>query len=126
MKNVSIFLIVFGLCMIGDVYGKKSMITVKNEFSPKSRLVLKVHCKSKNDDIGIKYLEIGEIMSFSFKTNFWGTTEFWCDIYKGPDYKRFRGFTAYQAKGLFVKDGSSYNWLARDDGIYFHKNLLPT
>ncbi|AEE77228.1 S-protein 21 [Arabidopsis thaliana] len=126
MKNLSIFLFVVGLCMISDVYGKKSTITVKNELNPKNKNILKVHCKSKNNDIGVKYLKIGEVMSFSFKTNFWGTTEFWCNLYKGPDYKRYRGITAYQAIGLFAKDGSSYNWLARDDGIYFHKDSLPS
>ena len=65
-------------------------------------------------------------MSLSFKTNVCRTTWFWSDIYKRSSDKHFIGFTAYQAQALFVKDRSSYNWLFRDDGIYFHNALLPS
>lgn len=63
-------------------------------------------------------------MAYNFKTNFWGSTEFWCDVYSGPDYKLVIYFTAYKVVGMFAKDGSSDNWIAIEDGIYFHKDSL--
>ncbi|CAH2045298.1 unnamed protein product [Thlaspi arvense] len=126
MNNLSILLFVLGLCMSNDVYGDKSYITVKNELNPKGNRLLMAYCKSKNNMVGPRYLKFEEVMIFGFKTNFWGTTEFWCVVKKGPDYKRYGRFTAYKAVKMFVTDdGTKYNWLARDDGIYFHKGNFP-
>ncbi|ESQ32797.1 hypothetical protein EUTSA_v10005094mg [Eutrema salsugineum] len=133
MKNLSKFLFVFGLlCMISsDVQGDRSFITVKNELNPKDKAgprLIMAYCKSKNNMIGPRYLKFEEIMIFGFKTNVWGTTEFWCVVKEGPHYnKRYGSFTAYKAKGLFVKDdGTKWNWSAKDDGFYFHKGNMPS
>lgn len=40
--------------------------------------VLGVHCRSKDDDLGVHSLESGRSYSFHFKPNIWGTTEFTC------------------------------------------------
>lgn len=41
---------------------------------------LKLHCKSKNDDLGLKVIPSGGVWEFKFKTNFWGNTRFFCKV----------------------------------------------
>ncbi|OWM70949.1 S-protein homolog 6-like [Punica granatum] len=39
---------------------------------------LNIHCKSGDDDLGNQVVRSGEIYSFQFRVNFWGTTLFFC------------------------------------------------
>jgi hypothetical protein len=40
--------------------------------------VLFIHCKSRDDDLGMHNLVVGGKFSLSFRPNFWGTTLYWC------------------------------------------------
>ncbi|KAF8020574.1 hypothetical protein BT93_G1109 [Corymbia citriodora subsp. variegata] len=42
--------------------------------------LLTVHCKSKDDDLGIHGISSGNQWGFSFKPNIWGTTLFFCSF----------------------------------------------
>ncbi|ESQ50118.1 hypothetical protein EUTSA_v10002162mg [Eutrema salsugineum] len=128
MKNLTIFLFVFALCMIGNVYGgnpfkgKKTTLLFRNGLAYKKWL--KVHCKSKNNDMGAKYLRPGGMdYQFSFHDNVLGGTLFWCTLSKGPDYKISKRFNAYVQGSGGKPHGGSYNYIAQDDGIY-HSNLV--
>uniref|UniRef100_A0A5B7BUF0 S-protein homolog n=1 Tax=Davidia involucrata TaxID=16924 RepID=A0A5B7BUF0_DAVIN len=37
-----------------------------------------IHCKSKDDDLGIHVLQTNQSFEWSFKNNIWGTTRFYC------------------------------------------------
>lgn len=41
---------------------------------------LQVHCKSKNDDLGMKIIPHGFFYEFKFKANIWGNTLFFCSF----------------------------------------------
>ncbi|CAH2045300.1 unnamed protein product [Thlaspi arvense] len=125
MKNLSLFLIVFGLCLIGKVYSDLSNpIIIKNDLERKHKYLLFVHCKSGNKDQGRQFITAGKDYRFNIKDNFWGTTLFWCTFGYGPQWKYIKKFDIYKYDSK-VPRGGVYTWIARNDGIYFQKNQLP-
>ncbi|CAI0458483.1 unnamed protein product [Linum tenue] len=72
---------------------KKTTVTITNRLE--SQVELTVHCKSKDDDIGVKVLSYNQEFGFHFRANIFFTTRFygsfewpdgggihWFDIYK--------------------------------------------
>ncbi|KAF8111083.1 hypothetical protein N665_0076s0085 [Sinapis alba] len=126
MKNISIFLFVFALCMIGNVHGGKLFQGAKTTLVFMNGLGykkwLKVHCQSGNNDMGVHYLKPGGIYLFSFHDNLMGNTLFWCVLSKGHDYKISSTFDAY-VQDISKPHAGTYNYIASDDGIY-HNNRV--
>ncbi|CAN8275901.1 unnamed protein product [Cochlearia groenlandica] len=122
MRNFSIFLFVFSLCILGYVIGAGIKIT--NDL--KSNKLLWMRCYSKDDVLGPKTLRIGEHYLACFEPNFWGTTRFMCTLRQGPNYKHHQNFTAFKlfTFELFsmMDDGCVWDWRARENGIYLEKN----
>ncbi|CAN0877685.1 S-protein homolog 2 [Linum grandiflorum] len=56
----------------------KTTVVVVNKLEGKSRLTL--HCKSKDDDLGVKVLGYNQEYSFKFGLNFFLTTQFYCSF----------------------------------------------
>ncbi|XP_062104482.1 S-protein homolog 5-like [Humulus lupulus] len=54
---------------------------------------LSVHCKSKDDDLGVHILRFNETYSFRFKPNFWGTTLFFCGFRWADQFHWFDIYT---------------------------------
>ncbi|KAF4355342.1 hypothetical protein F8388_026612 [Cannabis sativa] len=54
---------------------------------------LKVHCKSKDDDLGIRVLNFNETFTFTFLRNFWQTTLFFCGFRWENEFHWFDVFT---------------------------------
>ncbi|KAH8933886.1 hypothetical protein BDL97_18G054200 [Sphagnum fallax] len=80
--------------------------------------VLSLHCMSRDNDLGQQYLQPGENFGFSFHTNFWGTTQFWCTfgwnshkdaftVWRGPGFWRNHSQDCYQCL-----------WYVRPEGFY--------
>ena len=125
MKSTSFFLFVLTLCMIGNVGAnifQRANTTLLFVNRLRYRKWLKVHCKSGNNNMGFHYLKPEGFYYFSFHDNFMGNTLFWCTLSKGPDYKVSSRFDAYK-QNKDKPHGKSYNYLAKDDGIY-HSNLV--
>ncbi|MCD7469539.1 hypothetical protein HAX54_008643 [Datura stramonium] len=89
---------------------------------PQNTSLLNVHCQSRDDDLGIHTLNVGDKYDFSFHENFWGTTVFYCSFAWGPksngvDVYR-RGNSLCMFKFLSRKD-IYCSWLMKDSGIFF-------
>lgn len=98
---------------------KQVQVAVANKLS--NNKILLVHCKSKDDDLGVRNVQINQNFSWIFTPNFWGTTLFWC--YVAPDNNSHASFKSYHDDGKYLnycKMGSPINcqWVAKDDGIY--------
>ncbi|WCJ38147.1 Plant self-incompatibility protein S1 family [Euphorbia peplus] len=96
-------------------------VVVSNELSPSK--VLLVHCKSKNDDLGIHNLSKNQNFTWKFHPNtIIGNTLFWC--YTAPDDKSHASFDAYKESFTLTDccdknpDGMKCVWIAKDDGIH--------
>ncbi|MCD7469537.1 hypothetical protein HAX54_008641, partial [Datura stramonium] len=56
---------------------------------PQNTPLLEVHCKSLDDDIGVRTLKVGDQFDFSFHENFWDTTHFHCTLTWGSKNSEF-------------------------------------
>lgn len=84
-----------------------------------------VHCKSKDDDLGIHDLSFGSEFNWSFRVNFWGTTLFWCYLRKSNDKSvSFEAFWVEKTSIWLYYRCYKYNciWTAKHDGIYLKDN----
>ncbi|GAV64184.1 Self-incomp_S1 domain-containing protein, partial [Cephalotus follicularis] len=83
-----------------------------------------IHCKSKDDDLGIHVIPSGQSYEWGFRVNFFGTTLFFC------------GFTTKKGRGVYdIFDvdrdirrcpGSTCIWGVRDDGPLGKARVLIT
>ncbi|OAY55436.1 hypothetical protein MANES_03G154200v8 [Manihot esculenta] len=62
----------------GFILQKKRTINITNELGTNNEL--RLHCKSKNDDLGEQLLPYKGFWYFKFRPNFWGTTDFYCSM----------------------------------------------
>ncbi|GLT62135.1 hypothetical protein SLA2020_347940 [Shorea laevis] len=120
------FLLVLALAMISPssqvIKGSPLQewhVRIVNKMSRGHRLF--IHCKSKDDDLGKHDIRVGAEFSWGFKTNYWGTTLFWCymrkDIYKA--HASFNVFwSSYDDWLSYRCDSSDCIWTAKNDGIY--------
>ncbi|XP_006398894.2 S-protein homolog 21 [Eutrema salsugineum] len=82
---------------------------------------LRVHCRSKDDDLGFHDLNETEIYDFSFREHVFATTLFWCNVWKGPDFnKHHQSFEAFSSdtQWKLLCGGKICKWVVRDDAIY--------
>ncbi|XP_050211853.1 S-protein homolog 5-like [Mercurialis annua] len=75
-------------------------------------LDLTLHCKSKDNDLGIKLLHFDETFKFTFRPTFWGTTEFFCS-FQWKD--RFEWFSIYVDNRDYPICYDCY-WIVKTDG----------
>ncbi|KAL9809282.1 putative plant self-incompatibility S1 [Arabidopsis thaliana] len=113
MKNLFIFVILLSVC-IRNTFGISTLL-VKNELNNK---VLGVRCRSKDDNLGDHILRVGQMTKNNFDDNVWRRTLFWCNLWKGPDFKLHVAFDAYRSQWK-ADIGPTYLWIAREDGIYY-------
>ena len=60
---------------------KRKHVTVFITNSVYPKVEMGVHCKSKDDDLGLQHIQPGQTYDFGFRPNFWGTTQFFCSFY---------------------------------------------
>ncbi|KAG5589231.1 hypothetical protein H5410_039745 [Solanum commersonii] len=94
---------------------------------PENTSPLKVHCQSKDDDLGVRTLKVDEKFDFSFHQNFWGTTHFYCAFAWGLKNNLFDVFYSQKSpcRFPFFKEDIYCTWLAKDVGIYFARTNNP-
>ncbi|XP_010539105.1 PREDICTED: uncharacterized protein LOC104813236 [Tarenaya hassleriana] len=92
----------------------------------KSSKVLKVHCRSKDDDPPFHFLDVNT--AYELKFTVYPKTLYWCNLWQGPNYKHYARFDAFVADDHFIDDvcgGRKPNvctWVATEEGIYVRNN----
>ncbi|TYH07347.1 hypothetical protein ES288_A08G226600v1 [Gossypium darwinii] len=82
-----------------------------------NRKTLLVHCKSKDDDLGIHNLSVGVEFSWKFRPRIFGETLFWCYMAYDNLHATFEVFR--DDPYIFAKcDYGDCDWIARDNGIF--------
>ncbi|CAI0559513.1 unnamed protein product [Linum tenue] len=56
----------------------KKTVTIANRL--KSKATLKLHCRSRDDDLGVRYLRYDESYHFKFRTDIFFRTLFYCSF----------------------------------------------
>lgn len=120
------FIILFSLCIIGNVYGELThTITVWNNLDPKQKPTdLFVHCKSPSHDIGPQNVRVGKPYMFPVKHMAFTNTLYQCTVKHGPNFKYIKTFKA-NSNMRPTSQGVTFNWIAKQDGIYFKDHTLP-
>ncbi|CAF2116679.1 BnaUnng03150D [Brassica napus] len=113
------FLII--VLLFGSSHGKlppfwpNTVVTMTNCLGNKGKSgpLLTVHCKSKEDDLGVHKLAVNKNYHFKFQTNIWRSTLFFCSFKWNKQVKRFDIFD-----GLRDIDECHYqcNWTIKADG----------
>lgn len=99
----------------------KNTVCFKNSFSSNND-VLKVHCKSDKNDLGVHFVNRSNLYSFKVAGKF-GLTLVECQLRHGYDFGSSSNLTAYAE--FVMKFGKVYLWDAKDDGIYFSEDGDP-
>ncbi|KAL2342384.1 hypothetical protein Fmac_003669 [Flemingia macrophylla] len=102
--------------MDGILDGKKT-VRVKNDL--KNGIVIYLHCRSKNDDLGQHSLVVGEQQEWSFKDNIFDSTLFWCTLDAGNWQFKFEIYSAKRDTKCTTECDRSI----RSDGAYFWNQL---
>ncbi|EOA37509.1 hypothetical protein CARUB_v10011683mg [Capsella rubella] len=125
MNYLLVFLIVCGQCMIGNVSGLTNDIHIWNDLDPKHKhTTLFVHCKSGSQDQGPKYIPWGKVHHFGVEQNWRRSKLYWCTLRHGPNYRLGNKFDVYKYQDG-VPNGHTYDWIAREDGVYFRRENGP-
>ncbi|XP_019083142.1 PREDICTED: uncharacterized protein LOC109125619 [Camelina sativa] len=97
----------------------KNQVHIKNSLGRNDDL-LKIHCISDEDDLGIHFVRRTYLYTFKFGDKFFGGTKFDCTLSHGVGFKSSVTFTAYKqdADDFIIKFGKMTFWDAKDDGIY--------
>ncbi|CAN6992096.1 unnamed protein product [Brassica rapa subsp. trilocularis] len=80
--------------------------------------LMKVHCKSKDNDMGWHVRKYGGVYGFDFNDNLFGTTLFWCNIWQGPHLEHFQVIVAFESRQYPHDLNAWIRWSVRGDGIY--------
>lgn len=75
----SMLLVLVLLFSLSQAFPVKTYMRVYNVLGPGS--ILNVHCKSKDDNLGLHILHFQEFFSWHFRPNFFGTTLFFCRLH---------------------------------------------
>ncbi|XP_027343140.1 S-protein homolog 3-like [Abrus precatorius] len=94
--------------------GGTKHVLVKNELG--NGVVLYLHCRSKDDDLGLHVLQNGNYQEWSFRDNVIDTTLFWCSLKWNNQQHSFEIYST-------INDGrrcaSQCLRRIRPDGAYF-------
>ncbi|KAF6141760.1 hypothetical protein GIB67_027938 [Kingdonia uniflora] len=86
---------------------------------------MNIHCRSKDNDLGIHRLDDQQVSNWNFETNYWGTTLFWCSMaWMNP-----QGFLVKGSVTVFDEDRDGgkcmgdCRWYVKQAGVYRINNI---
>ena len=94
---------------------------------PDNTSPLIIHCKSKNNDLGIQHLFQNSGFHWHFRMNFWDSTLYYCGFLwaqKNITFTVFDSGLADHECGRKAKDDICY-WSVQSDGFYIANILNP-
>ncbi|KAL7105780.1 hypothetical protein ACP275_07G066800 [Erythranthe tilingii] len=101
---------------------KRHTVKIYNRM-PQGTPALTVHCASKDDDLGYRTLYTGQDFNWSFRTNFWGTTLFFCRFWWGRKTIAFDVFNAdWEKRGYH----HTYTYEVNKDGAFVGYGETPS
>ncbi|KAG4186480.1 hypothetical protein ERO13_A08G046400v2 [Gossypium hirsutum] len=79
---------------------------------------LEAHCRSKDDDLGVRHVAPYNEFNWTFRTNFFSTTKFSCHMWwtGGEKY-----LDVFWTDDKFLDNecgGNNCRWRSQDDGVY--------
>ena len=103
-----IMVLLFGLSHELPPFWPRTDLTMTNNLGGP---VLTVHCKSKDDDLGVHMVAAKTDYHFSFQPNIWKTTLFFCSFQWNDQVKQFDIFDAPRDQD----DGYKFYWTIKPD-----------
>lgn len=121
LKHFMRFLWIFSIVMVQTCFAIPfEQWTVQVVNNMKSGQPLFLHCKSKDDDLGVHKLRAGQQFSWKFRENIVQSTLFWC--YMRSNHGHIAGevfWTNSIYAWLSYRCGNqTCVWSVRDDGLY--------
>ena len=95
--HISLLIVPFFLVLFSSVSETCEGVRIDLTNGVGENTTLALHCKSKDDDLGVKYLQFKETWWFHFRPNIWGTTLFFCSFQW--DQTGIHWFVVYQPLG---------------------------
>ena len=96
-------------------------VIVASRLPQNSSYLLRIHCQSKDNDIGFHDLRPNERIRWHFRMNYWHTTKFWCHFWWGNKDTSFDVMSWSFARHHCGRNplGNTCFWAAQEDGFYF-------
>lgn len=125
MMNMYVLLLVSLICLsqpwvTHSIFGKYRMHII-NGFG--NNQILHAHCKSKDDDLGLQDIPVNGDFQWHFRSNFFYTTLFFCNMWWSGGHLVFNVFDAKDEK-LVTNCGDGLAgecmWRMKEDGIYLY------
>ncbi|KAK4774596.1 hypothetical protein SAY86_009531 [Trapa natans] len=113
-KTAILLLLLLCVAAASDIGEDQSTVHVEvwNKLEAKSNII--IHCKSKDDDLGIFTVLPNQAFTFHFRRNFFASTLFFCGIYT----EHAQGtYDIYK----FTRDGNrcyKCTWAVKESGVY--------
>nr|XP_009775487.1 PREDICTED: uncharacterized protein LOC104225406 [Nicotiana sylvestris] len=99
---------------------KTYLVSIINNLK-NSPVPLKIHCQSKNDDLGYHNLTYDQHFDFEFEENFFHTTLFFCHFWWPP---KENSLNVFNDANRCIKHGPFHThtciWLVNLDGFYLN------
>ena len=119
-----VIVLTFGISSAFTVVSKlfeRNYVRIFNELDNE---LLFFHCKSKDDDLGLRNLQPGTYWEFSFHQRVFGTTLYFCNFwYTNSSKIKFHAvFDVYRESTKFLNRCGAYIclWKAKEDGLYLY------
>ncbi|GAV64189.1 Self-incomp_S1 domain-containing protein [Cephalotus follicularis] len=106
----------FLFMLFGEAIAQIALTKIHVGITNKMDSNVTIHCKSKDDDLGIHVLSSGQSYGWGFRVNLWETTLFFC----GFTTKKGGGvYNIYQARRDKTRcHGGTCLWDVKDDGVH--------
>lgn len=93
---------------------------------PRKSGKLRVHCASKDQEVGYFVIPVKENIHWSFDINFIGSTMYFCHFWLGTQDRAFEVFNMDVANNCyFYQDRFHCYWLVKKDGFYYTGHVHP-
>ncbi|KAK9002148.1 hypothetical protein V6N11_024836 [Hibiscus sabdariffa] len=114
---------VYSIDESGGAKGIELLSTVSQERRPIRYKILLIHCKSRDNDLGVHNLTVGNEFMWKFKPAIFGSTLFYCFMASEFDHVHATFNVFWDNQDLFYWcNWKLCSWIGEDDGIYL-KNI---